>query len=242
MALRFLIISLWFQWTGLAMAQTQWQEMSWDEYSAFYKNVGEKYDMEAYHIDLRYSTYKGHKSTTPFESSLGYMGRKGGQSYSYVMGILTLQDDEIKVTVDSINMVVAINHAPEELSNQFSSEQFENSKQYIKSIGKRSDGDLIVLNLKYIDNAPIERMEFGFNKRSYLQYISTYYRDKKEYEDEEGNTQYDYVWLKMEYLKHMRNWNEKIVTIADVLNRKSGEYTLTSDYKNFELIDLRYKQ
>lgn len=240
--IKLLFISLGLTWGGHIFSQTTWEEMSWDEYAKFYETVGEKYDTDTYHINLRYSTYKGNESITPYESSLGYMGKKDGESYSYVMGILTLQNDEIKVTIDSINSVIAINHAPAELANQFSSEQFENSKQYIKSLAKKKDNEMTVLRLKYLDNAPIERMEFGFSRGSYIQYISTFYRDQKEYEDEEGNTLYDHVWLKMEYLKYTRNGNKEIVKIGDVLNKKSGDFTLTSDYKDFELIDLRYKQ
>lgn len=238
----FVFILLLIAITSSAYSQDRWATTTWEIFEQTFDKASVQYKASQYYVDLKYSSFKGLNSTQPFETSIGYYQKNGKFQQNYIMGITTIQDDKIKLTLDSINQIVAINYAVGDLNNTLSKEEFEQSKKMIETLKKGESESGIKFQVNYVPTSPVRTIEYSFNKKGELKSMSIYYAEQKEYEDEEGNVKKDHVWLKIEFLRFENKIAKKELKISELVLESNNEFKLKPLYRDFELVDFRYKK
>lgn len=221
-----------------------WENASKEEFLAasekasiwFTKNTNFK-------VDIVYSSFKDHTSSNAHDVYLGFYKRQNNSFSSSAMGVLTIQNDKMRISVDSVNKLILlqnkteVNQAPADMKS--SSELLDRVKSIKKQ--KLENGD-ISYRLDFKPNELYSAYEFTINNKGML--VSMKYLYSKELKSEEedkvikgkprlevsfSNYQTD---LKFNYEKE---FSEQIYLKEDGKN-----IVLNDSYKKYEFKDYRY--
>lgn len=224
-----------------AIAQEGWEVVEWAGFEKALLEVGEQYTESSYSVDIRYSTFKGLKSTVPFESSVGYFQKSNNVKQTSILGVTTIDNAKHKITLDSINKIVALNNSVP-TGDVVDLEQYKQMKSYIEFIKKKETKSSITYLIQYNSKSPISKTQLVLTKSGQLKSMIVNYAKAKEYRDENDDLQKDYLWLKMDYLNYSKKIKNKELRESQLLLKNNGEYRLTTKYKTFQLADLRFKK
>lgn len=219
-----------------------WATMSWDDYTSLMESVSKKYEAEEYTLELVYKTYKGRQLQTPFEISSSYVQRSKTYDYSYLKGIVTIQNESLKITIDSNNQMIALNSGVPRVSQKDMLDQYSSSKELIKDIKQKEEKGSKVLEINYKQGSPIEKVQLSISRNQEIKDIIVFYTNKVDYEDDDGNEKSDYVVLQIEYQSFVPNKHlHKELSLNEVIVNKNNSPGLSDGFKDFELVDLRLK-
>lgn len=224
-----------------SIAQSDWKTVEWEEFEKAMEVVSEQYSETIYSVDIRYSTFKGLKSTKPYETSVGYFQKNNEVKQNSILRVTTIEDAKHKVTLDSINKIIAINNV-DNTTNIVDIEQYKRSKDLVETLKRKESDNSITYLIKYKSNSPISHTKLVLKKTGELKNIVMYYAQEKEYRDENDELKKDYLWVKMDYFNYSKNLKNKEVKKSQLLIKSNNNFKLASSYKGFQLADLRYKK
>lgn len=87
-----------------------------------------------YSINTEYHFYSSHSSLQPLKIMHGYYKKKGENYKSMAMGILTIQENKIKIFVDSANRTITLTDADKEISSVNFGVNINILKQYCNNL------------------------------------------------------------------------------------------------------------
>jgi hypothetical protein len=235
----FLIISV-------MLVSNSWgqQAISKDEFLKNLELASRQYQTESYSLKFKQSVFLSSDSLKPFYEASGQYKRGKGKEYrTETKGNLTVQNNDIKIVMDSATKLVLL-FEPDSLFNPITK---ENKGFY------NSDATFFVTNSKdqsrykvfyHSPNFEYESMEFWVEKKTgavskiVLQLVENNYTGES-FEDETVEE----PLLIVEYqpqLKSKSNVNDFNINRFIVLEK--DHYVLTPELKDFTLDDLRYKE
>ena len=149
----FLIVVASAAMFSFRMITDNWAAVSVDDMTKKIKEIEGFYkDNSAYTIKVTHASYKSYSATVAEEKSQGYFIKDAKNNYhSFAMGIHTVQNAKLKITVDSVNKSILIN---------------DPDKTYTKAV-KTDDlsGYLKVCDqIKKIKGTNYDRFRFEFGK------------------------------------------------------------------------------
>lgn len=218
-----------------------WKNISWDEYSKRMGEVSAQYEADTYTQEITYKTYKGKQLQTPFEVTPSFTQRSKSYDYTYLKGIVTIQNEQMKVTIDSNNRMIAINNGVPRLDQSEALEQYTQNQEYITNIREKESREGLTIELIYKKNMPIEKVQVGIDRKGMLRELVVFYAQPKEYLDENGDLKSDFVILKVEYGSFSKKHLHEELSLNEVIVKGKEGLKLSSAFKEFELIDLRLK-
>lgn len=222
-------------------SQSTWSEGTWGDFESRMEQVGHQYTVPQYSVGLTYSSYKGFESNTPFETAKGYYQKESKSIQSYIKGITVIQNGEIKVTVDSINNIVAVNHPDLKLDQAILLDDYRSTREMVESLQIKK-GTITSYQINYNKYSPVKKVELMINLDHTLAEIIIYYAGEREYENEDGELESDNVWMKIKYSNYSKKIAHEQLEIEELVTIQNKEYVLNEGYKNFEFIDFRLKE
>lgn len=223
-----------FSLSGLAQ-----KNLTEDEVKSNYKKLATYYNGD-YSFRATYRSYLGFNSSIVADKQQGYFSKRGEVTVASLLGTYTVQNEDIKLSIDSVERMIAISY-PDTLQKMmfFDEQQYNLSKQRIASsyIEKSRDADLMSFEFK--PGFQYSKVSLLILPNGMLKEIAMYFSDQVEYEDDQGKLQKDNlkVLIGFETIKT----SQKDITPQDVVVKTATGYGLREGFKEFELIDLRYQ-
>lgn len=159
-----------------AVAHGQWRPASPDELEqhivknrALYDGVG------AFSLDYTISVFRDASSVLPEQVMKGHVGSSKGRSWSAQPGMLTVQDEHLRVLVDSTQRVVMVSAPTRDeayLGSAFSSKVLAGAR----AIGAMRTGEGDVFRILFNDGGAIDAMETTFDDKGWLRRVTVYWR------------------------------------------------------------------
>ncbi len=219
-----------------------WETVNTEDYVLFIKDIETFYNSKpSMRCNLFTNLYEDRFSSKSLESSWGDFIRQDNYLYSFMYGVKTIQNNKIRLTVDTLEKVLVITDVK---STQMES-PFTNIKDInflannIQSILKTKVNDINILKINFIDNEEINYLELYYTQT--LNKINVYYNAKIDEDLSASAT----PKLEMQFLNQIFTpiKNTEIFSIAKyVKDIGNNKYSPMPQYSNYEFFDQRLKQ
>lgn len=229
----FLHILVLFAFSGIGQ-----QEMSFEKMEEYYDLIHDYYSQKKYALDVSYSSYKGHESTVPEDDMSGYVIKEGDVIESYQLGIYSIQDDEIKLLIDSSEQYVGLTYPDTTNTQGFNKEAFEQSKLRMEKMLLNYEGRDAVVQFIYKAGYEYQNVTMKISPNGLVKEMTLYFSSDLEYETASGDKAKDKAKVVVKSTPSSKKIKNEI---ESVIVKKSGEYALTSPFKSYELMDFRYQ-
>jgi len=225
----------------LGLSSYAQKDISFEDMSVFHSKMERFYGKESYSLKVIYRSFKGHSSSHPEDEMTGFISKKGNIFESYQLGVYSIQNENIKVIVDSAEMTINLTYPDSNITSFYSKEQFEESKYNLSSIEhyKRSQSDIIIMTYKY--GYSYSKIELSIAKKGFINEMILYLTNTVKYKDENNNIKEEKAKISINYLDISSQSNGLKLNMEDIVIKTKGGYELTSKYKGYELIDYRYQ-
>lgn len=190
MIVRVLYITVLVFSLGSLSAQTQlsWQPASKEETVAAYKKVCDWFiNTNSYSFSLKYTSYKSPTSNEVIESSEGSYKRSGKKFASVAIGIKTIQNEKVRIIIDTADKLIAIAN-PGNLSPAMqTSEELTKLLENVKLLRKKNSNGTTTYRIDFKKNELYDAYEFTINSKNLLEKLVYYYAEQtdKDYGDGE---------------------------------------------------------
>lgn len=202
------------------------------------KSINEYYETnQNYQADVRHLLYASASGSAIEDSFSGFYKFSNGMEHSYLLGIETIQNDVIRVSIDTTNNIISISDTQKK--HPFSLNDLEQSlsqckrSSFIDTLGKTK----IDLHFEP-DKYPLSRLTIEISKNR-IKNIEMWHSEPLEY----SGSQTKFPRTKIEYsnYKEKSRLKKKYFETSHILIKENNEYKPIGKYKGFTLYDLRLK-
>lgn len=232
--------------SGFVISDNNWEVVSADEMTKKIKEIESFYKTtKAYSIVVSHKSYKNYTSNIPEDQSNGFFIKDTKNNYhSYSMGIRTVQNDKVRITIDSLNKSILINQPDKSFSREV---KISELKDLLKTCSKMKIGTW----------SNIDKLRFEFSRSSsysaYEIWTSTSYRitrvviyfnieiptDPDDEKSPKTKPRAEIVFS--DYKTGISPDYKKYFDETKYIVFKNGEYAATDKYADFLIYDLRVK-
>lgn len=197
-----------------------------------------------YEVKVTYSSFVNYTINTPTDKSEGYYKRNGNNFNSHIMGTHTIQNDRMKILVDTANQIIVINNKSNISDMPVDTSSVSKMLENVKSIKKqKNESGLIVFKIEFKPNSMYSFYEFSINEKGLFKYVKYYYSQELIEDEEDENSIKGKPRIEIFYSSY--NSNVKLFTEADFSEKlyfkeENKKIILNTNYKNFEVKDYRY--
>ena len=217
------------------------QSISLKEMTAIMQKANSIYHQKEYAIAMEVYTYKGHFAVKPEDESRGVIRKKNGTIEQSLNNIYSLQNESMKIMVDSSENIVGITY-PDTASFSFtpSDDFFNKYKGYVSNITiSDNQNGIQLLYIHYREGMPYEKISIKLN-HDFAQEITFFYAKKVEYETVDGKMAEEKPKLRV-VLKKLTSVGNLYYNINEIAYQSNDGYRLGEKFRNFQLIDFRYQ-
>lgn len=215
-----------------------------------YKNVCNWFiNNTNYSFDIKYTSFKNHSSSEIIENSNGYYKRSGNKYVTQAVGIKTIQNEKLRMIVDTNDKVIAISNPSTLAPNIQSSEDLNKLLENVKSLKKKINGKTSVFRIDFKKNELYEAYEFAVNEKGLLEKLVYYYSEQTEKDYGDGEEQKPVVVkikprLEIVFFNYQipANINESEFSDKSVVLAANSKITLLNKYKVYQLKDYRLQE
>lgn len=217
------------------------QEDVYKQLTDIYKKSEAYYDSDSYALSINYQSFKGHESANPSDEMTGFIKKKGDQIEVYQMGVYSIQNKQYKIIVDSTEKLIGITFPDTAVNTGFDKEKFELSKQKLEYVSHESDGRYETFTLNFKPGFQYDKINIRFFPNGMIKSLTLFLAQKIEYEDSPGNIRSDKARIVISYSNLSGAEKNVKHQMSDFVEATSQTFSLGKAYKDFELIDFRYK-
>lgn len=203
----------------------------------------------SYKLKLKYVSYKNHISNEIKETSEGNYMRSANNYKTEALGILTEQNNEAKVVVDTLDKLIIISN-PEALKfNLANTTDLLSLLNNTKSLKKKVAENNSTYRIDFKPNVLYDAYEFTVNTKGILESLVFYYSEKTE-QDYGNMANEEPIKIKIkprlaisfyDYETNVK-LNEKDFKVNDIVFNDAKKITLLNKYKHYQLKDYRYSK
>ena len=224
-------------------AQNQWEPAEKEVLEKKVQAVSRFFgDEEAYRVEVRMSSYKGHLAVTPHDVAEGYIKKVGKNTCVSSLGMVTVQDGILKVMVDTANRIIGIYEANKAFYKgmiDLENLRFEGGGNCFSRSSKKATS----YRMEMPGSSPLERIEFTVDHKNFLSDWTLFYAREVEEENASGTVSRAKPKLGIEYrlsttapLLHAEERVDHYISI------KGDKVIAKGSYRSFELVDFRVKK
>src|ERR1043166_1914260 len=134
---RISIIMVLIAWQSVAFAGA-WEASSKAEVSSVYEKALNWYSSNSNcQVNVRYSSFKDHTTSKAYDESFGYFKKNKDQIRSSALGIVTIQNAQCNIIVDSASQLIVIKNKSDMSRSLFDAEAFTASLEKVKVFKKQ---------------------------------------------------------------------------------------------------------
>lgn len=234
-------------WCLTISGQAQsWEKASNQQVSGAYKKACNwLVNTPSYYFKLKYASYKDHLSKEQVECSTGYYKRVANSLATEAAGQRTIQNEKLKVIVDTADRVVTVMN-PGNLSPVIAStEDLDLLLANAKNLRRMRLGKSERYRIDFNKNDQYEAYEFVVSDGGMLETLVYYYSEQVEKIYDENSERGREVKMKPRLEITFSAYQVPAKHVAfefserSVLVQENGKISLTGEYKNYRLLDYR---
>lgn len=208
-----------------------------------YALVDAFYAQPQYHLTMQMKSFKGDGRDNQQDFSRGYIKKNKDLYEVYQMGIYSIQNEDIKLVVDSTERLVALTFPVEPLQSSFSNESYQASQLFMDRLSSEKNGKNTELTINYTEGFDYNKLFLSIGPRGMVNIMQLFFANPINYQDTNYNQQTANAWVEISYQQQaIEQPNYFKHSISSIVKMKGNEYVLSPLFKGFELSDLRYKQ
>ncbi len=239
---KFLIITLAFLLSFVSQAQN-WEDISVDDLKSKFKIIRDNYaNTPNYKMDIEHLSYKSANSSVASEQFKGYFLKHKNSYHSNTLGITTIQDSKLKITIDSTNKAILVSNPDESISTwkNLNDENLFSAISYAQH--KNNANGTTSYKLYYKPNNQFKYFEIIVGESSWVQEFIIFYQSQEFYNPQSDKMEFLNPKIKVKYFNlSFSNINQNMFSLEKYLAKNDKSYKLTKPYMHYELIDTRYK-
>ncbi|MFI5136683.1 MAG: hypothetical protein ACHQIM_02570 [Sphingobacteriales bacterium] len=155
-----------------------WTVLSEPDFNKVFKRQESLYKEKAsYSLLIRHSSYENHTTTSPYEKVEGYFKKEGTSYHSFLLGMETIQNKEMKIVIDSSSKKILI--APADAAFQpLSGDEFQKDMKGCGSIKCKEQDKGKIYRLDYKEGeGSLEAIEYLVSKDGLISKMVMFYRE-----------------------------------------------------------------
>ncbi|MBL0048942.1 MAG: hypothetical protein IPP32_12695 [Bacteroidetes bacterium] len=153
----------------------KWVNISKDEMAQILVRISNWYKNDAYSISIAHNSYNDFSSLSPFEKSFGYVKKNKTNFHSFLLGVHSIQNENVKLVIDSASKQMTLAFADKQLESVFTAEDYILTLNYCTSILQRNLESEKIYRLEFDEKNMVGAYEFKLNKQGLLKSIVIYY-------------------------------------------------------------------
>jgi hypothetical protein len=143
-------------------------------------------ETENYSFKMRYLSFSDHKTMLVTETASGFYTKSGNNYRSYILGIKTVQNTTVKVSIDSIEKLIILSNPDKIALPVTNTDQLEELIENTKKVSKRSEKGSVVYKIDFKQNDLYESYELKLNSNGVLEQMTFFYSTIKDKDYEES--------------------------------------------------------
>lgn len=196
-----------------------------------------------YKVDITYSSFTDHSSTNAHDIYSGYYKRQNNNFASSAMGVLTIQNDKYRISVDTVNHLMMLQNKTEIGQAIGDAKSFSDLLDRVKAIKKqKGENGSVSYKIDFNQNDLYSAYEFKVNEKGYLVFMKYYY--SKELKDEqEDKTLTGKPRLEVAFSNYQTNVkfnHEKDFSEKQFVKEEGKKIIPIGNYSKYEFKDYRY--
>jgi hypothetical protein len=211
---------------------------------AFEKAINWFLITKSYSVNVVYTSYMNHTTTIPYDKSDGYYKRSGNNFSSSAMGVHVLQNDKIRITVDSVNQLIVINNSSEVSQAPVDISSFAMLLEKAVSIKKqRLANGVLTYKIDFDKSNIYKSYEFSLDEKGLLKNIKYYYNQELKADEEDENSVKGKPRIEITFNGYETNikFNAEVdFSEKKYLKEENNKIILKDSYKKFEIKDYRF--
>jgi hypothetical protein len=227
-----------------------WQPATREEVVDAYKSVWSWFvGNSSYEFRLRYASYKGHQSNEVLESSEGYYKRSGTKYKTECVGIKTIQNEKVKIIVDTADKMIALTNPGTLSLNMVEAADLIRLLDNVKALRKRAVRNSVQYRIEFRKNELYEAYEFTVNKDNMLDKLVYYYAEQTEKDYGDGDVEAAREWkikprLEIDFSNYLVPSRTAANEFTDnsIILTEGKKVSLAGKYRSFVVKDYRFEK
>lgn len=241
-----LYITLFLTAISLTTPTDNWKPLTVDEMGKEIKKIEEFYKTTpAYSISVSQASYKSYTAVTTEDKMTGYFIKDAKNNYhSYALGMHTIQNSKIKITVDSLNKSILINEPDKSFTKEVKTSDIGQMLKTCSAVKKITGTDGNRFRFEFGKSNTFSAYEIWTGKSAQIQKIIMYFN--AEYPSDPNNEKSPKTKPRAEISFSNYKMNVKPVYSehfdeSKYIVIKNGKYEVTEKWKGYTVYDLRVK-
>jgi hypothetical protein len=199
-------------------------------------------DHKKYEVSIHYESFADYESPISKDASEGYYRRSGSDSHSFALGIHTIQNERMKIVIDSSRKIIMIsNRDTSERSSPYSYSDVIKMLENTKALSKQVTEKESTFRIEFNANSPYWRYEVVLDKGHQIKKIKMFLNT------EVSPNEDDLKALKTKPRIELTLFNykgEPAFTHSEFdesvyVSKKDDHFVATSRYEKYRLRDMR---
>jgi hypothetical protein len=238
--MKYFIIFLFLAVSGAAVAQSTIRQQA----AADFRLVNEAYSgSEKLQMDVNYTLFPSYTSTVAFEKEKGVFMKQGTSTYSCLLGIVSLSNSRVSVTLDSNEQAIVVADPADRRSGTPSLVDVDTLLQMCSSIEyKEQEGGLKFYKLKFdgVTFSEYNAIEVYIDgKTNFISRLMLYYRVEMDLDEEGPKCAKDRPRLEIVYTGINTNpvFSENQFSETSMIKYSGKAYVAASSYSKYRVIN-----
>lgn len=184
-------------------------------------------------FDLEYSLYKNYSTQIKYQGMSGFYRKSLNNYHSSVLGIITIQNDDAKMVIDTTSRTIIVQDVDSSLDINLLNLSLDEVISKVTSIKKWEVGDIKAFKMDFAaayNN--FSAITFFVNKDNSLHKLVLYFSSLQ---DIEGKREKPRVEIYYRNIDKKPKFSRQEFKFSEFVTESSGKYTLTNNYKGFSL-------
>lgn len=202
-------------------------------------------DNVGYSFSISHVTYKNYTTTTAEDKMTGYFIKDAKNNYhSYILGVRTIQNSKVKITVDSINKSIQINTPDRSFTKEVKLSEVENMLKICSVVKKQDVSSGKKFRMEFAKTKKYSAYEVWVNSSSQLEKLVMYFNAEfpsDPNDEKSAKTKPRAEVLFTNYKTGLKPVYKDYFDETKYVTAKGDTYVGATNYKDYKIYDLRVK-
>lgn len=230
-----------------SQSTAKWIDISKDETRKMLQDMSNAYlATPSFSMQVNQASFIGHKSEVIHDEATGKFYKNNKSYVSQLLGLQTIQNEKLKIVIDSTNKMMAINNSDRSFKAIPSIEDLDQSLFFVSDVKKLISNGLVFYSLRFKENFTYTKIDFVLTTDFFIKEMVMYFSDDLPINpDDEENSAKSKLKYKVTYTGIRKNIQIKPEMFSEThyltYNTSQKKYILNERYKKYKLQDLRIK-
>jgi len=198
---------------------------------------------QSYQLNLKYCSFENYTTIKSADESVGYFKKSKLNYHSVMMGIETVQNEKIRVIVDSVNKTILLAESGKELQNPFGEGLYSKMLDKCRALKKMDGPSEKKLRIEFPLTFHMDSYEIAIEKKEFIKKITLYYMKAISAEEDDKNTKKSKPRVEISFSGHKVNpvFSAQEFSTKRFVDFDGKNYKTTKLYSAYKIYDTRLK-